>query len=191
MVDFSPGPGCMAKAAFMLGAKCILACHNEAHVKVLRGIFSEFLLPDIQKDGSKFAPADKEERLSKCKPERLTQYETRGKRALDDSTGPKSKRAALGQNVDSMLASMEATGPKPKAKQNKPSPAKGNPDAAAPGDGQGGASASGAQASGSGAEAAGAQPGAAPAPSPAKAPGAQAAVAGPEGDLAKMLAQWG
>ncbi|CAK0856763.1 unnamed protein product [Prorocentrum cordatum] len=177
LINFTPGAGHMIKAAFMLSVKSIVVRHNEAHVKVLSDVLRAHLLDEIQKSGpasSRFLPADKDERLEKCKPERLKLCEMQRKRSAGDSDliSPEAKRTALGSSVDAMLASLEGT-PTPKAKAKARAKGSETPEAEA-----GSSPAAGAEGS---AGEAGKVKGKADASSD---------VAGPAEDLQALLAQW-
>ncbi|CAK0892141.1 unnamed protein product [Prorocentrum cordatum] len=116
-INFTPGAGHVIKAAIMLSVKSIVVCHNEAHVKVLSDVLRAHLLDEIQKSGpasSRFLPADKDERLEKCKPDRLKLYEMQRKRSAGDSDliSPEEKRTALGSSVKGKAdASSDVAGP--------------------------------------------------------------------------------
>lgn len=98
----------MSKAGLMMSVKQILICHNQAHVKVLRGILRSFIMADFDSQAdvtlSKYAPAELQEQLNKAKPDRLKVYESQKKRGLQelDTNTPEAKRVALAESRNTL-----------------------------------------------------------------------------------------
>ena len=82
-INFTPGSGAVEKAALGLGIKCIVICHNDAHVKTLKAILSKFICDDYAQNSdpslSRFATPDLKVDCQSVKVERLTLYESQRK----------------------------------------------------------------------------------------------------------------
>jgi len=199
-VDFAAGGGLAIMTAMSMNIKAIAVCLNEPHTKILQKILKKHARAHIEADNNAFVPSDKAARMEKLKSPGYLKWEKQqgaSKRAAPDTLQiPLTKRAALAENIDALLESLQ-TGGSPAAKK-QPAP-KANPKA-------GGAQAGPAGQAG---QAGGAQPaatteGQATAAADGNNPGSSssssgpaaggtgaAAAAAPTPDLAALLKQWG
>ena len=65
----------MAKAALLMGVKCVLLANNAAHMKFLQTALSQFIKTNMENDLPHFTPVDKAERIADAKTDRFLQWE--------------------------------------------------------------------------------------------------------------------
>lgn len=130
VIDYSPGPGSMAKVALTMGMKTIAVFHNQSHADAVILILVRWLKSLLVADTcpAHLKPADLLAKLENGKHENLKKHQERGKEsavAVDTCRGElDKKRDAMGVNVDSLLGTpAKRAKAAPPAKPSPPTPA--------------------------------------------------------------------
>ena len=74
MVDYTCGAGMAARAALLMGVKCVLVAHNAFHASVVRRPMIEFISRCAKAKNRCVSPPDAESRLAAAKPARLVAW---------------------------------------------------------------------------------------------------------------------